>query len=271
MLFCSAGVMLPPVSMEGPSGRECLLPLLTILTPFDLQYGSLTSHSHELQFGTNVLGHHYLIKLLLPTLLASKTPTFTPRVCLTSSAGHMSGPMRSDRAFKPEDPFCEKAMAKWVPGNLKSLTQYGNSKMGNVLQAGKLHRIYFAGEGADDDEAGGRLIITSVHPGILKTDLARHLSPEKPTLSDRVTTALMHYVLFPLAAYAPSFGALNQLYACTLPDQEAFRVGLSGSYVGPWCRLGRADRKSEDKKAQDDLWDWCEGEVDRLMGDKRGI
>lgn len=103
------------------------------------------------------------------------------------------------------------------------------------------------------------------------TDLPRHLSPEKPTLSDRVMTALAYSIVFPVIGYAPSFGALNQLYACTLPDQEAFRVGLSGSYVSPWCRLGRAMRKSEDKSTQDDLWDWCEGEVERLTGTKRGI
>jgi hypothetical protein len=180
----------------------------------------------------------------------------------------VSGPFSKGPAFSPEDPFREKAMGKWIPGNFKTLMQYGNSKMGNVLQAGKLHRTYFVGEGSNDDDSGGRLIVTSVHPGVLKTDLVRHLSPEQPKLTDRIQAVLANYIVYPMIGYAPSFGALNQLYACTLSDQEAFRVGLSGSYVGPWCRLGRADRKSEDKKAQDDLWDWCEGEVERLTGDK---
>ena len=51
----------------------------------------LTSHGHDLQFGTNVLGHFYLTHLLLPTLIATAkiSTDGTARVVNTSSSAHM--------------------------------------------------------------------------------------------------------------------------------------------------------------------------------------
>lgn len=71
ILFNNAGVMRPPTS-------------------------ELTTHGHDLQFGTNVLGHFYLTQLLLPTLMASaKTSvdgTGKVRVVNLSSIGHHFAP-----------------------------------------------------------------------------------------------------------------------------------------------------------------------------------
>lgn len=60
VLFNNGGVMIPPVDQ-------------------------LTAQKFDLQFGTNVLGHFYLTKLLLPTLLATATPENPARVINTSS------------------------------------------------------------------------------------------------------------------------------------------------------------------------------------------
>lgn len=50
----------------------------------------LTDDGHDLQFGTNVLGHFYFTKLVLPTLLstAKSAPDGIARVVNTSSNGH---------------------------------------------------------------------------------------------------------------------------------------------------------------------------------------
>jgi NAD(P)-dependent dehydrogenase (short-subunit alcohol dehydrogenase family) len=51
----------------------------------------LTADGYDLQFGTNVLGHFYFTKLLLPLLIstAKASPDSNARVVNTASVGHM--------------------------------------------------------------------------------------------------------------------------------------------------------------------------------------
>lgn len=57
-----------------------------MIPPIDM----LTDDGYDLQFGTNVLGHFYFTKLVLPTLLstAKSSPDGIARVVNTSSNGH---------------------------------------------------------------------------------------------------------------------------------------------------------------------------------------
>lgn len=54
----------------------------------------LTKHGHDMQFGTNVLGHFYLTQLLLPTLISSAKSSTDghARVVNVSSNGHWTAP-----------------------------------------------------------------------------------------------------------------------------------------------------------------------------------
>jgi len=56
----------------------------------------VTDDGYDLQFGTNVLGHFYLTKLLLPTLIstARSSPEGIVRVVNTASAGHWFGKLQ---------------------------------------------------------------------------------------------------------------------------------------------------------------------------------
>lgn len=65
----------------------------------------LTKHGHDLQFGTNVLGHFYLTQLLLPTLISSakSSPDGVARVVNVSSTAYLhalpasvGGPVKLD-------------------------------------------------------------------------------------------------------------------------------------------------------------------------------
>jgi len=54
----------------------------------------VTIHGHDMQFGTNVIGHFYLTQLLLPTLIATaqSSPDHHVRVVNVSSGAHWIAP-----------------------------------------------------------------------------------------------------------------------------------------------------------------------------------
>ena len=110
-----------------------------------------TADGFETQFGTNHLGHFLLTALLYPALQAGERP----RVVTLSSAGHS----RADVDL--EDPnFEHSEYSPWVA--------YGHAKTANALFARELAR-----------RAGPSGFLSfAVHPGVIVTDLGRHLTDE---------------------------------------------------------------------------------------------
>jgi len=110
-----------------------------------------TADGFELQLGTNHLGHFVLTGMLAPLLLAAGDA----RIVNLSSAGHVISDVHWD------DPhFQSHAYEKW--------TAYGQSKTANVLFTVELER-----------RLGPRGVHAyAVHPGMIMTDLGRHLTPE---------------------------------------------------------------------------------------------
>ena len=114
-----------------------------------------TKQGHELQFGTNHLGHFLLTGLLAPALLAAAEAGRGVRVISLSSAGHKLGTIDFD------DPdYLSREYQNWPA--------YGQSKTANALFAVGLDRRLA--------ERGVRAF--AVHPGMIMTDLGRHLLPE---------------------------------------------------------------------------------------------
>jgi NAD(P)-dependent dehydrogenase (short-subunit alcohol dehydrogenase family) len=105
-----------------------------------------TKDGFELQFGTNVLGHFVLVNMIAP-LIAERG-----RLVMLSSSGHR----RADVDL--EDPnFEHTPYDPWIA--------YGRSKTGDALLA-----VAF-----DARHRGRGVRATSVHPGGIMTELARHL------------------------------------------------------------------------------------------------
>ncbi len=110
-----------------------------------------TADGFEMQFGTNHLGHFAFTMGLLPLLLAS-TPS---RIVNLSSRGHQIAGVDLD------DPNFERR-------EYQSFLAYGQSKTANVLFTRELERRY-------GDQG---LHSYAVHPGMVATDLGRHMTPE---------------------------------------------------------------------------------------------
>ncbi len=140
------------------SVRRCADTLVATGKPFDLVIAnagvmacpkSLTRDGFETQFGTNHLGHFVLINRIASLLKPGS------RLVNLSSAGHRFSDVDLDDPNFEHTPYTE-------------FGAYGRSKTANILFAVEFDRRHKA--------RGVRA--TAVHPGGIKTELGRHLSPE---------------------------------------------------------------------------------------------
>jgi NAD(P)-dependent dehydrogenase (short-subunit alcohol dehydrogenase family) len=110
-----------------------------------------TPHGFEKQIGTNHHGHHLLVSLLRARLVSADKPV---RVVFVSSTAHTRGSVdAANLHFAP-------------PRKYSPWTAYGQSKLANLLEAKELA----------DQLAATRVVALSLHPGVIATNLARHIS-----------------------------------------------------------------------------------------------
>ena len=106
------------------------------------------AHGYELQFFTNHIGHFILVTGLLDSLAEDG------RVVMLSSAAHQMAPKG---AIDFDNLSGEKNYKGWIA--------YGQSKIANLLFAKELARRF----------AGTKKTANAVHPGVIGTNLGRHL------------------------------------------------------------------------------------------------
>ncbi|KAF1966869.1 retinol dehydrogenase [Bimuria novae-zelandiae CBS 107.79] len=107
-------------------------------------------------FGTNHLSHFLFFKLLEPTLLAAATPELPSRVVVLSSSAH------NVHGLNVSDNY------DFQKGGYEPNVAYGQSKTANIYMANEIERRY----------GSKNLHATSLHPGIINTELIRHLPKE---------------------------------------------------------------------------------------------
>ncbi|KAF6762246.1 hypothetical protein DFP72DRAFT_1041624 [Ephemerocybe angulata] len=187
----------------------------------------VTAQGYDLQFGTNVLGHFYLTKLLLPTLLetARSSPDGKARVINTSSLMSRFASAPDFNTFK--DSAERRAMG--------TSDLYNQSKLGNIIISNEFARRY-------GDQG---LVSVAVNPGNLGSGSKAHKSYIKEAL-----VALILSNPF-------SLGALTQLWAGTTEEGAS----MNGKYLIPWARYGEPTPIALDETLGKDLWVWLEEQV----------
>jgi NAD(P)-dependent dehydrogenase (short-subunit alcohol dehydrogenase family) len=140
------------------SVRACTDKLVAAGKPFDLVIANagvmacpkgVTADGFETQFGTNHLGHFVLVNRIVSLLKPGA------RLVNLSSAGHRYSDVDLDDPNFERTPYTE-------------FGAYGRSKTANILFAVEFDRRPW--------EWGVRA--TAVHPGGIRTELSRHLTPE---------------------------------------------------------------------------------------------
>jgi NAD(P)-dependent dehydrogenase (short-subunit alcohol dehydrogenase family) len=192
----------------------------------------VTEQGYDMQFGTNVLGHFYLTKLLLPVLtVTARNSSGIVRVVNVASIGHEKGAPEGIRwsTVVPDGNDAVEARKKLGTPRL-----YGQSKLGNILFSNELARRY----------SGQGIVSISLHPGSINTDLTRNSSTLLQLVGRMMT-------------YSVSYGAINSLYAGTAPAAAE----LNGKYLAPWARVTLPNSQALDTELGKKMWKWCEEQV----------
>src|SRR4051794_13354508 len=198
-----------------------------MFTPF-----SRTSDGFDMQFGTNHLGHFELTRLLFSQLLAAGCA----RIVILSSDGHLTSDVDLD------DP-------NWERRDYDKFIAYGASKTANILHMVELDR-----------RLRDRLVRAySVHPGVVATSLARHMSHDDFTALSRFSPSDPSRKKADVRRdfTMPEHGAATQVWAAVSDD-----LADVGSVYLADCRI-QDDREGPPPYATDaahalQLWDASE-------------
>lgn len=174
-------------------------------------------HGYEAQFFTNHIGHFILVTGLLDRLADDG------RVVMLSSGAHFNAP-KSGIEF--DNLSGERDYGAWKT--------YGQAKLANLLFAKELARRF----------AGTKKTANAVHPGVIKTNLGRHMNP--------IANAVFG-LAGPIALKSVPQGAATQCYVAVHPAA----AGVSGEY---WkdSNVGRARRDASDPELARKLWEVSE-------------
>ena len=184
-----------------------------------------SAQGHELQFGTNALGHFLLTALVLPQV--------SDRVVWVSSSAHRFGEIDLG------DPSFERR--RYNPWRA-----YGQSKLADLMLAYELQRRLIS--------AGSRVRSMAAHPGYAATNLQRN---HTGTWQDKLMETMNATRAITQSA---AMGALPTLFAATVPDLAGGSYIGPGSRMetrGHPRPVGSSER-SHDRGTAKALWAKCE-------------
>ena len=195
-----------------------------------------TAQGFETQFGTNHLGHFVLTNRLMPALLAPSSS----RVVNLSSAGHGFSDIRWDDINFARDGY-------------DKFNAYGQSKTANVLFS----------VGLDRRRSGEGLHSNAVHPGMIMTDLARHMVDGD---MEEMGARAAQRAQAGNGGGMPSFktveqGAATSVWAAVSSELD----GVGGRYLDD-ADIGTPADYAVDTDAADRLWTLSEEMVDESFG-----
>jgi NAD(P)-dependent dehydrogenase (short-subunit alcohol dehydrogenase family) len=190
-----------------------------------------TADGFEMQLGTNHLGHFLLTGLLAPALLAAAPA----RIVNLSSGGHAISDVHWD------DPNFERHdYEKWAA--------YGQSKTANVLFTVELER-----------RLGPRGVhALAVHPGMIMTDLGRHLTPEDIAALQEMAKGAPGGGLPPFKSIPE--GAATTVWAASAPELAS----RGGTYLADCAISAEHAAWALDPDRAGRLWELSE----RLVGER---
>jgi WW domain-containing oxidoreductase len=181
------------------------------------------SCGYELQFFTNHIGHFMVVTGLLKQLATNG------RVVMLSSAAHTMAP---PSAIEFDNLDGKKGYKPW--------TAYGQSKMANLLFAKELARQL----------RGTGKTVNAVHPGVIKTNLGRHMNP---------VANFFFGLADPVVLKSVAQGAATSCYVAVHPEMAE----VSGQYLAD-CNIAKSRADADNSALAKKLWKKSEEIVAKL-------
>ncbi|KIW99095.1 uncharacterized protein Z519_00758 [Cladophialophora bantiana CBS 173.52] len=205
-------------------------------------YEESSDAGYEAQFQTNYLSHWLLTSHLLPLLIETSrpSPVGTVRIVNVSSDGHLIFGEPSGIDFNDINQTRTGKGGPW--------SRCGSSKLANILHAKELDRQYGGSE-------RGCIWTASLHPGTVDTKL-----------SAGATGSSFSQTIWPILKFFGAYSkvdtaAYTSIYAVA---SDEFTQNLSGEYLQPVTKLGKASKQANDPKLAKDLWSWTLAEMSAL-------
>lgn len=195
----------------------------------------LTADGYEVQFGTNLLGHAALVKLLLPLMEATAQRGHDVRVIWNTSLGYKFAPGIDFASLKTPQANISPVyvLGDWF--------RYGQSKLANLLYARELAARYPS------------ITSVSIHPGIAKTGLVTGLGKFNRWFVWATT----------LTSTVPAEQcAWNQQWAAVAPKGTGEREVVSGTFYEPVGIKGDLTKAAGDDGLAKELWEWTQKELE---------
>ena len=181
-------------------------------------------HGYELQFFTNHVGHFHFVTGLVNSL------TDNGRVVVLSSRAHAYA---RRYGMEMNNLSGEHDYNDW--------RMYGRSKLANILFAKTLNKRF----------VGTNKRANSVHPGVIKTNLGRHV-PDKEAMYEQIQRTI------PLKSIPQ--GTSTQLLVATHPELE----GIGGHYFSD-CQIAKTIPQGEDDALAEELWTVTENIIQSVL------
>eukprot|EP00927_Polykrikos_kofoidii_P019043 TRINITY_DN18877_c0_g1_i3.p1 TRINITY_DN18877_c0_g1~~TRINITY_DN18877_c0_g1_i3.p1 ORF type:complete len:396 (+),score=40.15 TRINITY_DN18877_c0_g1_i3:73-1188(+) len=217
------------------SGKHGSLDSLVLNAGIMVPPFSLTADGLESQIGTNHFGHFLLTRLLMPLLEVAAEQKGVATIVPVSSAAHYDSypeGIRPTIASMNDEKTYSRQLA------------YGQSKLANVL---------FGQELSERVKAKG-ILVNSIHPGGVDTDLLRHVIDVIARFSSSAATLVQSQV--GSLTWHPRDASLTQLFAAVGPKLRQGKI--TGKYYHPIAREARPDLHTFNATLQKHLWSMSE-------------
>lgn len=179
----------------------------------------------EKQLFTNHVGHFLFVNGLIDTLAEDG------RVVILSSGAHKSAP---EAGIELDNLSGDKNYRPW--------RAYGQAKLANLLFARSLAARF----------AGTQRVANALHPGVIATNLGRHMG---------AGTRFGLLVAAPLFMKSVGQGAATETWAAVHPDAAK----VNGEYLSD-CNVSTSSAHGQDKALAEKLWTATEAIVARVGG-----
>lgn len=178
-----------------------------------------TANGLEKQFATNHIGHF----LLLTELLAQVKAAQSARIVIVSSSAHTGAPAGG---IELDNLDGSRGYSAW--------RAYSQSKLANILFANELARRL-----KDDG-----VMVNSLHPGVIATNLGRHMNP---------LLGVAFGIFGFWAMKNVGQGAATSCYLAVHPDVQ----GVTGKYFSD-CKESKPLQLSQSEELAAKLWERSE-------------